>query len=244
MLPNAHLTSTNRQQLNEKLLDICIKSLHRKIEKLIQQGADVNYVANDGNTPLISSIKLSGNQDSMESAKALLSRSADPNLTGNVYGYNATALIKAAGFGNYEMVLLLVKNGANVDTKNHRDETALLHAARSFDSINKLAIIKYLIKSQAAINHQCCEGNTALHALFHPQTISCPFDAARLLIVDLEADSNIKNIHGQTPLAMAIANHPHHEKAIDLLKKRQVKFSLNSLINDDNDDTNVGILMP
>jgi ankyrin repeat protein len=243
MPPNTCLTSTNDQQLNKNFLDICTKSLHRKIEKFIQRGADVNYVAYDGNTPLISSITLAGNQAAIESAKILLSRFADPNLTGNEYGFNATALIKAAWFGNYEMVQLLVTNGANADTKNHKDETALLYAARSFDSKNKLAIIKYLVKSKADINHQCCEGNTALHALFYPETIGCPFDVARLLIVDLEADANIINTQGQTALDMVMANHPHQEKTINLLKKRQEGYSLNSLINKNTNNDNVGIMM-
>ena len=91
------------------------------VTELLKIGVDVNQKDNKGNTPLMKAIQNCFN-DNFDIIDALLANGADINAT-DIYGMDA--LIVAARYGTFRMVLKLLASGANVKTKDCKNKTAL-----------------------------------------------------------------------------------------------------------------------
>jgi uncharacterized protein len=92
-------------------------------EMLIDQGADVNVVSRDGNSPLM----IAAAYGHVGVVRVLLAQGAEVNRR-NARGN--TALMHAAEFGHREVVELLLQAGADVRVRDHDGETALNAARR------------------------------------------------------------------------------------------------------------------
>lgn len=116
------------QSKNELLLSAVTKGDKAKVEKLIKEGAEVNFVREVGpwmkTNPLITSI----NAEQFEIAKILIENKADVNWKD---GFKTSAIIYAASFGNRELVELLLTDGADINDNDGQGNTVLTAAKES-----------------------------------------------------------------------------------------------------------------
>ncbi len=85
---------------------------------LLSEGADIDTVDAEGNTPLMIASKI-GNPRML---RIILVHNPDVNAVNNI---GETALMIAAENGQYSVVQQLIENGADVNAKNHAGLTAL-----------------------------------------------------------------------------------------------------------------------
>ncbi|MCS5711213.1 ankyrin repeat domain-containing protein [Candidatus Berkiella aquae] len=142
-------------------------------------------------------------------------------ISGTKNSNGETALHLAVINNRLEIVLLLLKNGANIEAKNSNDETALHLATRRGNykiiqqllkhganvearnangetpfhhAKNKPPIIQLLLANKAKINAKDNDGNTVLHKTrgYHTE-----------FLLDNGADITVQNNDGKTPLQLA-----------------------------------------
>lgn len=128
---------------------------------------------------------------------------------------------KAAAEGQVEAIAKLVKLGADINTKNKYEKTALHHAAEN----GKVEAIAKLIELGADINDKDNEGMTALHYAAKYGKIE-----AIKKLVKLKADMNAKEMHGNTALHLAAT-----KGEVEAIKKLvELKDDINAKNNDGN----------
>lgn len=158
------------------------------VRYLIESGADVNFAANQGVTPLMNAVghmpidivqlllekgaKLNvGNDDKMtplhwaayrgnvEAIKLFLEKGADfKAVCENVMGLGGTALHKAALANQVEAIKLLVEKGIPIDTPNEKGFTPLMLAARN----GGVKSVETLLELKAGVNLADNEKETAI----------------------------------------------------------------------------------
>jgi len=156
----------------------------RTVAFLIEQGATINLANDNGDTPLYIATK--NGYDLV--AGILVSKSEDPIGDTNWKTRIGTPLIHiAAEHGNPEIIRLLVNNGADIETPDFMENTALSVAATTGKSPN----IQALVQSNANINHQNVQGDTPL------MLASTNFqDNAVTLLLSSGADATVRNYMG------------------------------------------------
>ena len=110
-----------------------------EVERLIEQGADLNAKNDDGQTPLHLTIL---NKRAGQARWVLITQGADVNAKTND---GTTPLMMAAAQGIEYLAEVLLFNGADVDPKNDRGETALSLAKEN----GKTEIIELLRRYEA-----------------------------------------------------------------------------------------------
>ena len=122
------ILTTLSQDKNEQLLKAVSDGDKGTVEKLIKEGADVNYIKEVGPwmkmNPLITSI----NKKQFDISKILIENKADVNWKD---GFKTSAIIYAAGLGDKNMVELLLANGANINDNDGQGNTVLTAAKES-----------------------------------------------------------------------------------------------------------------
>jgi len=188
-------------------LHYAVENGHKEIaELLIASGADINVKDTRGRTP----IDLAMNQGRKEIAKLLLSKSGD------------VSLLTAAYIGDLQRVEKFIDDGANVDAKDQKGQTALHYAAKA----GQIAVAKLLIANGADVNVNAGEWTPLQEAAYYSKemvelllakganintgkwtALHSALDAERFDIVELliakGADVNIKDGKGRTPLHIA-----------------------------------------
>jgi len=102
-------------------------------------------------------------------AKARGNLKADEHIRRNMnqvpaYINDKDAIVSAAWDGNYELVLVLIENGADINIRNEEGETALIAATDQ----GYQGIMELLLKKSADVNAKNNDGDTALDlARFH-----------------------------------------------------------------------------
>lgn len=126
------------------------------IQDLLNHGAVINGKARDGLTPLI----FAAAHGQTKQAEFLISRGADVNLYGLVDNRGATwsPLMAAANVENFEMLELLLKNGAEINATNNRGDTTLMELSKRSHPL----LVKFLIAKGANVNARGPRGHTAL----------------------------------------------------------------------------------
>ena len=112
----------------------------KQLLKLIENGAQIDAMDNEGNTPL--HLAIQNNQ--IHIVKYLIQNAANINAK-DEFGW--TPLHDAAEGGLIEFVKLLVENGAQIDSMNDKLFTPLCVAIQH----NETDIVKYLIQNSANI---------------------------------------------------------------------------------------------
>ena len=166
----------------------------KRIERLIEAGADVNAKDDSGMTALIRIVGRigwggdwnKGDKDRMEAVKLLIKYGADINAQDNE---GHTALMRAAFHleqHEVELVKLLIKAGADVNIKDNEGKTALMY-------VSTLETVKALIKAGADVNAKDNDGKTAL---IHFAT----WNEVVKILIKAGADVNAKDNDGKTAL--------------------------------------------
>ncbi len=121
---------------------------------LAQRGAQLQMINRRKKsrwTPLSAAI-ISGHTPAV---KALLEAGADPNFAAK----DSMPLVMAAWYGDLEMVRILVRGGAEIDSFAWGSITALFAAVEK----GKLDIVKFLVEKGAKVNHRVYYNLTPLH---------------------------------------------------------------------------------
>lgn len=128
------------QNSNDSLYRAVVKNDTTLLKQLIKQGADVNYIKQEGwmkVSPLITAV----NNKNLISVKILLDNKADVNWKD---GFQTTALMYAASSGLEDIVKFLLDKGADVTTKDKQGNDALSAAKESKND----KVIELIIQAQ------------------------------------------------------------------------------------------------
>ncbi|KAK4445311.1 ankyrin repeat-containing domain protein [Podospora aff. communis PSN243] len=175
-------------------------------------GADVNLQIRSGQTPLALAVELGQH----ETAEQLLERNAAPDAD---LGERGTALHLATERKDHQMVDLLLRGGANLNTKDGQGRTPLLAAlegeATQHDPINE-KIAERLLNALAGPNERnSANTNGPLHAAVRTGNERI---LSKILDPCYRADLDLTVNGWQTPLALAVELNQRH--SIELLLKR------------------------
>jgi len=161
---------------------------HTEIVKLlVEKGAALDILANDGMTALIIAVAYGYT----EIVKLLVEKGAALDILakdGN------TALILASTFGMTKIVKLLVEKGAALDIQSKFGNTALMIAS----SLGYTEIVKLLVEKGASLDILDKDGNTAL-------MLASTYGKTEIvkLLLEKGADIFIENKDGKTALDLA-----------------------------------------
>ncbi|UYV69423.1 hypothetical protein LAZ67_6003537 [Cordylochernes scorpioides] len=161
----------------------------RNVEWLIQNGADVNGIGVNDETPL----QLVSRMGQLEVVKLLIEAGANINQADKD---GKTPLIEAISGGYIHIVPELLRSGAEVNICEKNKKSPLHYAAES----GCLSGIKLLINYGADINCLNENGETPLHqAAVIKDSAKCVY-----LLLEAGADVRLENNHCQTALELAI----------------------------------------
>lgn len=240
--------STEQLSLNNQLILACKSGYIERIQKLLDDGADINGPNESGQRPLITAVQnYRGGV-----VKYLLDRGADINIKHGVYNYSAIDVATTA-----ESVEVLVKAGANIESrfngmtplhnavssgKNIIVETLLYAGANIeavvnnndpyYDGSTPLMIAvndgdydmcALLISRSANVNYETPRRKTCLN-------IACEKGLHRIagLLIESGADVNHKDSHGRTALMYACmyADSKSYEDVIRLLIRKGADINI------------------
>ncbi len=152
VIKGANVNVREKKHSNITPLFLAVGNGNLKIaEILLNFGADVNAVDDEGKTPLM---RLDEDAN-VELVRLLLKHGAKINAVDN---YGNTPLISAVGdYAEAEILQVLLENGADVNVQNKEGKTALMEAAYDDNSEN----VKTLILGGANVNLKNNDGETA-----------------------------------------------------------------------------------
>jgi serine/threonine-protein phosphatase 6 regulatory ankyrin repeat subunit B len=134
---------------------------------LDQNTVDVNYYAEDGETPLM----MAAENNHVDVIKTLLLAGAS-KLVNHQTNRGRTALMAASQNGHIEVVKCLITEGVNINVQTSNGWTALMAASQN----GHIEVVKCLITEGVNINVQTSNGWTALMAASqngHLEVVKC-----------------------------------------------------------------------
>ena len=172
----------------------------KKVNLLLEAGANVNFRALDGSTPLHQA-SFSNSRESLQVVEALLKAGANSNLRNEEGDYPLHELIYFCGSCEYVNLRLkiletLLKAGANPNLRDGNHKTSL-HLAYGVLGDNYLRFAERLLEAGANPNVRDEDGNTPLHLA------SDYDDRTGEALLKAGANPNIQNHKGNTPLHIA-----------------------------------------
>jgi len=143
------------ENINDALIHAAVDGDIATVQRLIDEGADVKYRNEYGNTAL--SLALDADRGYVSIGKLLIENGADVNLQSEFDGSTPLINVVKAG-GHFESVKLLVENKADVNIVNNDGWSALTKAADN----GYADIAELLIKHGADVTQRNKEGYNAL----------------------------------------------------------------------------------
>ncbi len=226
----ADINYRKHSDFNDTPLHVAVKKGYKEIvELLINNGAIINIINDQGYTPLFSSFKY------VEIVELLLKNGAEINI--RAYE-NQTPLFYACGHGSKEIVKLLIDNGADVSIKDDQGKTPLFSCISNENSVE---IVKLLIEEGVDIN--AIERYLKQSALFNV----CFFGNGGVaeILINKGAKVDLIDDDGCTPLYYTVYNKEFGYEIADLLIKNGIDVNnvnkngdtaLDWAINNDNDE--------
>ena len=184
----------DREELNDinSVLIIAVAAeCFNAVKFLVSAGANVNYRAKNGSTPLVvASLILS-----REISELLCKAKADLNLPD---ARGLTPLMWACARCDAHLIKQLLQSGANPNIETSKGQTALLSI--EFDD-KHLEIVRLLLEAGAAINHQDEDGWSAL-------MMACRDGCSEIVDILLQYNANIELtlVRGTTALMITCMN--------------------------------------
>jgi len=173
------------------------QSAVKTAEVLISHGANINVIAKDGSTPLYKAVF----NNKLDMAELLLRHGANPNI-GNGRSQNSllplAVAVSTGGYGNADMVALLLKYRANANVVSTYGTTPLHYACQA-----KIAAL--LIDYGANVNDPGRADVTPLYAASYRGD-----KGVMQVLLSRKADPNKQNKKGSAPLHVA-ANRGHRD---------------------------------
>lgn len=120
----------------------------------------------------------------IESINIFIKNKFDINVRDSNDFYRKTALLYAILMEDFEIVKLLLENGANIECFNRYGDTALMYAVY----IDNIEMVKLLLENGAKVNAKANNGATAL---VHTLDLDVDIEIAKLLY-EKGADVNVK----------------------------------------------------
>ena len=157
---------------------------------LVSSGADVNYIAKNGDT-ILHYAAFGGNTDLLYYIMFVSPLRRDIINCKNLHG--ETPLFEAVKGNNIEAVKVFIMHGADANHKNENNETPLFSS-----DLKNIKIAKLLIESGADFRHQDNKGRTPLFAAAEGNSV----DYASFLI-DKGLNVNHEDNSKRTPLFAA-----------------------------------------
>lgn len=232
---DARAEHTLHTALHRAVYDVTAVSL---VAALIDAGAPIDAVDNDGNTALGRTVSWDGDER-LDSLQVLLLRGADVTTINKRGGapmhvaavcnspgcielmcyagcdvdirneQGTTPLMLACKFGNIDCVKRLLSHGADVQSADKQHRTPL-HYALADSRGSQINIAEALLKAGAELNSKTHEPALTAAAL-------APFDNSSIIkyLIDRGAKVNQRRTHGKTALYSAIyRGHPSNIKAL------------------------------
>ncbi|WP_082341084.1 ankyrin repeat domain-containing protein [Sporosarcina globispora] len=179
--------------MNEQLLQAAERKETETIERLIEEGADINKKDSDGRT----AIMIATYNNDVETAKVLIRAGADVNIQDNMKN---NPFLYAGAEGYVEILKLTIEAGADPAIINRYGGTALIPASEHghIDAIKEL-----LTKTDIDVNHVNDLGWTALLEAIILNDGNVKQQQTVQLLIDYGADVNIPDGNNVTPLQHA-----------------------------------------
>lgn len=145
----------------------------------------------------------------LKKVKKILKNISDVNFPAEID--DSPPLIIAVRYHQFDIVKLLLANGALINAKNNKGDTALFIAI----ICNNIDMVKLLIESKANLNEKNNLGQTPLMVSLYNN-----FTDIALLILEHKVRLNVKNNYGKSTLMYAIIT-----GEIEIVKKLLEKFA-------------------
>ena len=168
-----------------------------RVQKLLDEGADIESKNEHGRTPLYVAAK----RGKLDVIKLLLKKGANVNIRDGIGGYSP--LHVAAGFKHTEVVGYLLTQGAHVDARTFWGDTVLITIMYDVwhgDSIIPEILVRHGADIRATNKFGC-------QAICFAAQEGNPFAVKFLLEQGVNPDW--KNSHGATPLYLAVSSNRH-----------------------------------
>lgn len=186
LIPTSLLLSCERFEKEMALEEIA--QIDSELSELIENGARVDAVDEDGRTALMVAVA----KNNADCVKALLEARADVNAKNKKGG---TALMLAVDEGHTDCVKTLLEAGADVNEENKNGATALMAAVAK----GHTDCMKALLEAGEDVNAKNKNGYTALMAAVLKGHTDCVKP-----LLKAGADANVKDKDGETALMLAV----------------------------------------
>jgi ankyrin repeat protein len=186
--------------------------LIKKIKFFLKNGADINTINNDGNTPLhILTKSYERYHNNNKEVIFLLinnNKKVNINIKNNEGKTPIHYIIEKC---NIELLEFIIKNIQNLDEiiKIKNNKKTILHIATQFECVNIIDVLLNYNMIQNYINLQDSKGNTALHYATikfneHYYSFEKKIIITENILNNQYVDINIQNIDGNTPLHLSL----------------------------------------
>ncbi len=130
------------QDKSDELYQSIVANDYKKTEKLIEQGADVNFIKESGPWMKVSMLITAVTNGNTEIAELLLNNNVDVNWKD---GFKTSAILYAANSGNTKMLNLLLEYDANINDNDSQGNTVLT-AAKESNNMEMIKLVQERLK--------------------------------------------------------------------------------------------------